>query len=184
MNWKPIMRLLCHQREDRSYKICNEYLIVCGRCLGIYVGFFFSLVLLLLFYSLFAQRVNYFSILALFLPMGIDGVTQLFGLRESSNKLRFITGYLAGIGVAYMFYFIASLIFAITPTLRMSGLEFFISLALMPIFLIVLKKSSASKKLFLHKFFNFISIFSAAIMIFGIAVFYAVFLFHKIAALV
>ena len=33
------------------------------------------------------------------LPGGIDGTTQMFGNRESTNRLRAITGFLLGIGV-------------------------------------------------------------------------------------
>jgi uncharacterized membrane protein len=29
-------------------------------------------------------------------PMAIDGLTQLWGLRESNNSIRLITGFLAG----------------------------------------------------------------------------------------
>jgi uncharacterized membrane protein len=32
-------------------------------------------------------------------PGGIDGTTQMFGERESSNRLRTITGLLLGVGV-------------------------------------------------------------------------------------
>lgn len=33
------------------------------------------------------------------LPGGIDGTTQMFGSRESTNKLRATTGFLLGVGV-------------------------------------------------------------------------------------
>ena len=33
------------------------------------------------------------------IPVAIDGVTQYFGPRESSNNLRFITGFIGGIGL-------------------------------------------------------------------------------------
>lgn len=39
-----------------------------------------------------------FAILLL-LPSFIDGLTQLFELRESNNALRFITGLMGGIGL-------------------------------------------------------------------------------------
>lgn len=34
-------------------------------------------------------------------PLGIDGTTQLFGLRESTNLLRWLTGAIAGIAAGY-----------------------------------------------------------------------------------
>jgi len=33
------------------------------------------------------------------LPGGIDGTTQMFGDRESNNRLRAITGFVLGVGV-------------------------------------------------------------------------------------
>lgn len=35
----------------------------------------------------------------LLLPGGIDGTTQMFGNRESTNLLRLITGLLLGVGI-------------------------------------------------------------------------------------
>ena len=39
--------------------------------------------------------------LLMILPMAIDGTTQMFGLRESTWELRFITGTLFGVGSAW-----------------------------------------------------------------------------------
>lgn len=33
------------------------------------------------------------------IPVAIDGFTQYYGPRESTNKLRFITGFIGGIGL-------------------------------------------------------------------------------------
>lgn len=33
------------------------------------------------------------------IPVAIDGVTQYFGPRESTNPLRFITGFIGGVGL-------------------------------------------------------------------------------------
>lgn len=40
--------------------------------------------------------------LALLVPGGIDGTTQMFGGRESTNSLRALTGFLLGVGVVLM----------------------------------------------------------------------------------
>ena len=37
--------------------------------------------------------------MVLMVPVTIDGVTQYFGPRESTNTLRFITGFVGGIGL-------------------------------------------------------------------------------------
>ena len=35
------------------------------------------------------------------IPAGVDGFTQLMKLRESNNNLRFVTGFIGGIGLKY-----------------------------------------------------------------------------------
>ncbi len=35
----------------------------------------------------------------LLIPAGVDGFTQLLGLRKSNNNLRFVTGVIGGIGL-------------------------------------------------------------------------------------
>ena len=37
--------------------------------------------------------------LLLITPAGIDGTTQMFGSRESNNKLRVVTGLFLGLGI-------------------------------------------------------------------------------------
>jgi len=88
---------ICHQLPERSYYIFNHKIGVCARCFGIYTGALLGM----LIYP-FVRRLDNFKIpnrwyliLAL-LPMGVDGTTQLLGLRESFNELRFITGFIVG----------------------------------------------------------------------------------------
>ena len=38
----------------------------------------------------------------LIVPMGIDGFTQLLGMRLSNNKLRLITGLIGGVGLVIL----------------------------------------------------------------------------------
>ena len=40
-----------------------------------------------------------FISMVLMIPVAIDGGTQYFGPRESTNNLRFITGFIGGIGL-------------------------------------------------------------------------------------
>ena len=46
----------------------------------------------------------------LLIPSGIDGTTQLFGERESTNSLRIFTGLLLGVGVVLMAYGVSYLV--------------------------------------------------------------------------
>jgi uncharacterized membrane protein len=48
----------------------------------------------------------------LLVPSGIDGTTQMFGERESNNRLRAITGFLLGNGIIIFVYGMTFLIFS------------------------------------------------------------------------
>ncbi len=96
----------CHQWDDRSFHILGHKLAVCARCTFIYFG---NMITLLTLYSRRMQRMDkplislkiYFL---LALPLLIDGFTQFFGLRASTNPMRAVTGFLFGISSAYFFY--------------------------------------------------------------------------------
>ncbi len=166
------MRLLCHQIPERSYAFCGETLVACSRCLGIYTGFIFSLMFLIAAYGFFTRGLHLTWTILLLVPMGIDGLTQLFRMRESSNPIRFFTGYLAGLSVAMVFYSILSInlkhkIISILPDLAS-----FIPLAFMLAFILILEKYNNSNNVFLKKFFNFIAIITAIILLFGAVALY------------
>ena len=100
-NWFDSMdftRLLCHRIPERSFFIKGHQFPVCARCTGFYTGLAIFLVYNY-FYPL-EYTLNLF-ILSIFLliPVAIDGFTQLFELRESNNNLRFLTGFIGGIGL-------------------------------------------------------------------------------------
>lgn len=76
----------CHRMSSRSFFVRNRQFHICARCTGLLVGYVISPAFLLL--------KNYTSTLFIlfFLALVLDGTTQLMGLRESNNILRFITG--------------------------------------------------------------------------------------------
>lgn len=92
------MNLICHRKPERSFFIKNHQFPVCARCTGFYTG----LAIFLIYNYFFEIEPNLtlllFSIILL-IPVSLDGFTQLFGLRKSNNKLRFITGLIGGIGL-------------------------------------------------------------------------------------
>jgi uncharacterized membrane protein len=45
------------------------------------------------------------------IPSGIDGITQMFGERESTNGLRAITGLILGFGVVILVYGLVFILF-------------------------------------------------------------------------
>lgn len=90
---------LCHSRPDRSLCYRGRYFGLCARCTGMY----FTGVLMILTFPLRGELLSpTLSIIlgaGLLLPGGIDGTTQMFGNRESTNLLRVITGLLLGMGI-------------------------------------------------------------------------------------
>lgn len=94
---KDYTKLICHRRPDRSFFIRGHQFPVCSRCTGIYLSIFIYVIYA---YYIPIHYTLYHVIIAILLiiPCAIDGTTQLFYIRESNNTLRFITGFLAGIG--------------------------------------------------------------------------------------
>lgn len=90
--------LICHRRPERSFFIKGHQFPVCARCTGFYTGLAFFL--LYTFFSTIEYDLTLLIIsIILLVPVSIDGFTQFFGLRESNNTLRFITGFIGGIGL-------------------------------------------------------------------------------------
>lgn len=72
---------------------------LCSRCTALYGAFFSGGICLFFFRNKF--KVYYWKIgLILFVPLFIDVITQLIGLRESNNTLRLITGAICGLAFA------------------------------------------------------------------------------------
>jgi len=90
---------LCHSRPDRSLCYQGRYFGLCARCTGMYL----SGSLMILSFPLRENLIDPIPSLVLGIillpPGGIDGTTQMFGKRESTNIIRIITGVLLGIGV-------------------------------------------------------------------------------------
>lgn len=92
------LRLICHSRPERSFSLRGKRFPICSRCTGFYLFLVLGLVLALL--SIPAGSVSYtflfFATVVAVGPLAVDGLTQLFGWRESDNYTRFFTGSLAG----------------------------------------------------------------------------------------
>ena len=94
-------RFGCHQLPSRSFFIAGQQIAYCERCMATYTSLFLSAVL----FVFLRHRLRSLSwqIYVLFLvPLALDGITQLAGLRASSWQLRVLTGALFGIGSAWM----------------------------------------------------------------------------------
>ena len=92
------INLICHRKPERSFFIKGHQFPVCARCTGFYMA------LTLYFIFAYYSYVNYSFLLILMaisclIPTVIDGFAQLLGLHESNNLLRFITGFMGGLGL-------------------------------------------------------------------------------------
>lgn len=87
---------LCHQKAERSFFINGNQMPFCSRCTAIWLGLAIGLGFMV-FYKIELNEKFLFLILIGIVPIGIDGVGQLFQLWESTNIIRLITGLLIGI---------------------------------------------------------------------------------------
>lgn len=94
--WRLLFRIMCHGRPERSLAIADVAMPICARCVGIYAGLLVGLAAFWLIPYLRERVVRPFAIAAV-VPLAIDGLTQLAGLRESTNELRIATGIIAGL---------------------------------------------------------------------------------------
>ncbi|RWS44362.1 DUF2085 domain-containing protein [Bacillus mycoides] len=104
-----ILHIPCHRIPKRSFLKVQKYIPLCARCTGMFIGlcmfpiYFlitpsFSLSLML---SFFAQ-----------IPLLIDGFTQKWKWRSSTNLLRVTTGLLSGNGMGL--FIVSSIIWIIS----------------------------------------------------------------------
>lgn len=97
---KPIfysLHLICAQIPSHSFYILGHQLGMCARNMGIYGSMFIGG----LAFVLSKKRlpgIPWWVWVLMILPMAYDGLTQMFGLRESTWELRVLTGALFGFG--------------------------------------------------------------------------------------
>ena len=91
-----LTKYLCHRIPERSFFIKNHQFPVCSRCTGFYTGLVIYLVVNYFYPHDYNLNILMLSVI-LMIPTSIDGLTQYFGSRESTNTLRFVTGLIGGI---------------------------------------------------------------------------------------
>lgn len=93
--------IFCHKKPERSFFWKGKQLPVCARCTGIHLGY------LSLFLFLFGLiYINMIFSIILILPTLIDGLTQAYFNRESTNTIRVLTGFMAGLGIMSIIHII------------------------------------------------------------------------------
>ena len=81
-----------HRQDDPRFKLFGHTSFLCARCTGILIGFVLALPFCYL--PLLNITVPWLISVGLMVPLIVDGFTQSFGLRESNNILRLISGIL------------------------------------------------------------------------------------------
>ncbi len=94
MNGTRIEWAVCHKKPHRSFFFRGKQFPVCARCTGIHLGY-----LSMPFFLFKLIYINFLFSIILIIPTVIDGLTQAYFDRESTNSLRFITGLMSGIGL-------------------------------------------------------------------------------------
>lgn len=106
IEYYSIFKMTCHQLPERSYFILGYQIPVCVRCTGIYTGLIIGMIIYPIFKKINSAKLpNLKYLLPFFLPLIIDGSSQLLNLYPSPHYVRFFTGVLAS----------ASMIFCIMP---------------------------------------------------------------------
>lgn len=96
MQWRLLFRFMCHGIVARCLELFGAPMPICARCVGIYIGMLLGLAVFAALPFLRERVTRWFAIAAV-MPLAVDGLTQLAGLRESTNSLRIATGVIAGL---------------------------------------------------------------------------------------
>lgn len=95
--WERLMifgaKLGCHQMAERSFFFHGYQFPVCARCTGLLFGY----VIALLTWGII--EIPFTLSILICVPLVIDGITQYIHLRTSNQTVRFVTGFLCGIGI-------------------------------------------------------------------------------------
>jgi len=87
---------LCHQKADRSLFLNENEMPFCSRCTAIWLGIAVGLGFMVLC-TIELNEKFLIVLIASLIPIGIDGIGQLFEFWESTNIIRIFTGLPAGI---------------------------------------------------------------------------------------
>ena len=100
MQWRYLFRIFCHGIPERCLYIWGVPMPVCARCTAIYAGLILSFLAFVVLPRM-KEPIARMVLCAALVPMAIDGLTQLAGLRLSTNSLRLETGLLAGVAFGF-----------------------------------------------------------------------------------
>jgi uncharacterized membrane protein len=91
--------VFCHGIPERCLTIRGHALPICARCTGLLIGIAAGCFVPIAPYLGSGVSIGLVSLLVG--PFLVDGITQLAGLRESTNPLRLVTGVIGGVGLVF-----------------------------------------------------------------------------------
>ena len=92
---------LCHHNPDRTIQYFGLQNYFCSRCQGILIGAIFSIPI-----GIFLFCATPFQFLILSIPLFLDGMLQNLNKKESSNLIRFFTGFCFAMGLTGVWAFV------------------------------------------------------------------------------
>lgn len=98
---KGLYHTSCHQLPERTFILWNTPLLVCCRCLGIYLG---SLISFVVFATFRFNKPSIFVIFALIVPLILDVSRLLLHIGSYSKSIGFISGSIFGVAVSGLIY--------------------------------------------------------------------------------
>lgn len=110
--------LICHQDPNNSFFLFGNPLGVCIRDVGVYLSFLLGTILYPFFVKDDKMPDKKWLIISA-IPILVDGLTSLVGLRESNTFLRLLTGSL--LGVVLPFYVIPGYLELVEKYLKRKG---------------------------------------------------------------
>jgi uncharacterized membrane protein len=97
-----VFRVFCAQTPSHSFFIAGYQTCLCSRCLAIYTSILLAgVAVAFLRKNRRLRALPWYVWLLGMVPMALDGLTQLFGLRESNLALRLLTGAIFGVTTAW-----------------------------------------------------------------------------------
>ena len=99
---RPIGRVICHQRPERSFFIGGTQMPVCARCTGLYAGAALAAPLALVAGSVLLPRRARYVLAAAAVPTAMTWTLEFAGLVPFSNAARCVAALPLGFAAAWL----------------------------------------------------------------------------------
>lgn len=111
LHGRSFLSYICHQDPARCFYFNGKPMKLCARCTGLYIGLVIGIVIIttIIFLVPGLELTSTQILLILFVgvgPFAVDGVTQYWGLRVSTNVIRLITGLICGVMIGIILIWI------------------------------------------------------------------------------